>query len=338
MGGRALQSIGIITERKSTLDFIRIGKEITKIVHEKLNIETHIVECYKEKETHGDLDVLLKIDHTFYNRGINLKMFIEETFKPKGIFSNGSVISFEYDDFQIDFIPVKESNWEVSKCFFGMDPTGNLMGKVAHSFGLKYGFCGLVFPYRFDGKKFGEIIISKDNRKIFEFLGFNYDEYLSGFNTKQEIFDYVINSKYFNPKKFMFENLNSIDRKRNEKRATYQEFIQYINQNSIGKGYQFKRKDAYYNMIDKYFPEACFKNKIKEFKKKEKERKLIASKFNGNLLMDWVVLYGKELGQAITNFKYHITNVRGFGDFNSYCMISKPDQIKSDFMNFIKKI
>lgn len=333
MGGKALKIVGVESERKSTNDFLRIAAEIQPIVEEQLGIETHVVKCFHEKETHGDLDLLLKINHTFYNKGINLKKWIDETFKPKGIFSNGSVISFEYDNFQVDFIPVKESNWEVSKCFFDYDPTGNLMGKIAHKFGLKYGFEGLRYVYRTEGKKYGEITISKDNAKIFDFLGYDYNEYLKGFNTKKEIFDYIIKGKYFDSSLFLMENLNAIDRKRNRKRATYQEFLQFINENKFESKYKFKkRKDLYYHDIDSFFPESNFSVTLKEFRRKEKERKLIASKFNGRLIMEWTNLVeGKDVGNAIREFRNYIGN-----NINEYLLKTSADQIKDDFLKLYR--
>jgi len=333
MGGKALKIVGVDSERKSTNDFLRIASEIRPIVEQQLGIETYVVKCFHEKETHGDLDLLLKIDHTFYNKGINLRKWIEETFKPKGVFSNGSVISFEYDNFQIDFIPVKESNWDVSTCFFDYDPTGNLMGKIGHKFGLKYGFEGLRYVYRTEGKKYGEITISKDNAKIFDFLGYDYNEYLKGFNTKKEIFDYIINGKYFDASLFLMENLNAIDRKRNRKRATYQEFLQFINENTFESKYKFKkRKDLYYNDIDSFFPESKFLLTLKEFRKKERERKLIAKKFNGRLIMEWTNLTeGKDVGNAIRGFRNYIGND---AMNKQYLLYTKPDQIKKDFLKF----
>ena len=48
---------------------------------------------------------------------------------------------------------------------------------------------------------------------------------------------------------------------------------------------------------------------IEDYQKKQEINKIINSKFNGNIIMqDYPNLKGKELGDAITNFKIHIKN------------------------------
>ena len=44
------------------------------------------------------------------------------------------------------------------------DPSGNLMGKIAHKFGLKYGCDGLVDPFRnFSGRINKDIVLTGIN-------------------------------------------------------------------------------------------------------------------------------------------------------------------------------
>ena len=114
MGGKALSIYGVETERKSTKDFLRICNEIEPILN-KYGINTHAVKCYHEKETHGDLDLLLEMNQETYNKGLNIRTIIENEFKPTAIHNGGGVYSFDYDNFQVDFIPCKEKNWETSK-------------------------------------------------------------------------------------------------------------------------------------------------------------------------------------------------------------------------------
>lgn len=328
MGGKALKLHGLETERKSTKDFLRICDEIQPIIN-GYGISTHVVKCYHNKETHGDLDLLLKIDHEVYNKGINIKELIKNEFNPQVIHNNGGVYSFDYDNFQIDLIPVKEKNWEVSKTFFDYSPVGNLMGKSAHKFGMKYGFKGLEYPFRnFNGRLSRNITISKDIEKIFNFLGYDYERYLKGFDTLEEIFEWVVNSKYFNYDNFQYENLNHIDKKRNKKRTDYNQFLTYIN-NYSGKNYNFKRKEDYLSDINNYFPEVKLFEQLKELKRKDEEKRLMADKFNGHLIMEKTDLKGKELGQAMNNFKKSLDN------WNEYCLNTDADTIMKEFLNFI---
>ena len=329
MGGRALKNT--ITTRKTTEQFIKIGKKLVPILKDKLNTDVFITKYYHSKETHGDMDILIKIDQNFHNKGLDLRKIIIDTFNPNETHSNGSVISFDFEEFQIDLIPIKESIWDIAKIWFSYDPISNLTGKVAHKFGLKNGWNGLVYPFRnFNGKLSKDITLSKDPKEIFEFLGYDYNRYLKGFDTMEEIFEFIISSKFFDHRNFLMENLNHIDRKRNKKRKSYQEFLKYISDNNIDKSYDFKKdKSEYIDFIDENFPNIKIKEKIKDFEKTDKENQLLNERFNGRLIMScFPDLKGKNLGDSITNFRNQ------FDDFRTYGLNHSSDEIMEDFMNF----
>lgn len=300
-------------------------------IEQLFNTKVDFISYYRNKETHGDLDILILNDG---NLG-NIRDKIAKEFETDFIYSNGNVYSFPFENYQIDIIPTPTKFWETSKTFFDYDPTGNLMGKIAHKFGLKYGFCGLVYPFRnFSGRISADIIISKDSRKIFNFLDFDYDRYLKGFDTLDEIFNYIISSKYFNVENFKIENLRHIDRKRNAKRSTYQKFLTFINENNIKSNFEFdKDKSIYLTKINNCFPEINFLTKLKELKLKDEENKLIAEKFNGNLIMEkFSSLKGKELGLAIRNFKDSFETTE---KFKEYILKFSTEEILKDFENCI---
>lgn len=319
---------GIETRRYDTPEYLKLADELLPRIQKLFNAETYLVQAYNKKESHGDMDILILNDG---NLG-NIKDKLSKEFTETPIHCNGCVYSIEYKDFQIDIIPQPTSNWETAKCFFDFDPTGNLMGKIAHKFGLKYGFQGLVYPFRnFDGRFTEDIIISKDNRKIFEFLGFDYDRYLQTFDTVEEIFDYIIESKYFNREGFMMDELNAIDRKRNRKRATYQGFITYLNEKMPENKFEFSKNKSYYHeLIDKYFTEAGFYNKLIELKRLDEENKFIKEQFNGNLIMEWTGLTGKDLGDTIGKYKTHLGET-----YRQFMLTNTSDDIKSNFLKWL---
>ena len=307
MGGKALNKYGVTTERKSTKDFHKIANYIQEKIGNDLELLTHVVKCYHRKDSHGDLDLLIQID-VDYN--INWRNYIEFTFKPKAIHNNGGVYSFDYEEFQIDFIPVKKSKWETAKVYYSYDPLGNCMGKTFHKFNLSYGWDGLYYKFRnFNGRLAENILITNDPRKIFEFGGYDYDRYLQGFDDLDDIFKFVIDGKYFDTNVFKFENLNQIDRKRNRKRNTYHLFLGYIELLGDVKYPFHKDKDLYIPMIEEFFPEARLMEKLKELELLDKQNKILSQKFNGDIVMAWLPdLKGKELGHAINKFKFHLGN------------------------------
>ena len=335
MGGKALNNYGVFTERKTTADFNRIAAEIQKQLNKDLGCETAVVRCYHTKADHGDLDLLIKIDHEFFNSGINLRKYIEDTFSPNAIHTNGSVISFDYDNFQVDFIPIKEKNWEIAQVYYSYDPLGNAMGKTFHKLNLSYGWDGLKYKYRnFNGRNSHDITICRDPRKIFEFGGYDYDRYLEGFDNIEEIFDFIIDGKYFNGEIFKMSNLKHIDKKRNRKRKSYHEFLKYVEMKGINKLYNFRDKLFYSQIINDYFPEANFFEKLKILDEKNILNERLHNKLNGTLVMEWIPgLEGKELGSVLREFKiFH-------GDkYNETILNQTEEELREYFVNYYTNI
>lgn len=312
MGGKALNKFGVHTERKNTNEFLQIGYELKSRLFFDLDVFSQVVTCYHTKADHGDLDLLLRI-HT--NMNINYVDYIKKTFSPQAINANGGVYSFDYKDFQVDFIPIPASKWETAVVYFSYDPLGNIMGKTFHKFGLSYGWEGLFYKFRnFNGSNSQDILLTNDAKKIFDFGGYDYERYLFGFDTLEEIFRFCINSKYFDAEMFKMENLKSIDRKRNRKRGSYHLFLKFIEENGINTSYPFEKdKDNYLLMIDNAFPAAQLFHKLDELKQIDEINRSLAEKFNGNIVMEWFPeLKGKELGAAMSKFK------KAFGNEDNY--------------------
>ena len=333
MGGKALNKYGVYTERKNTEEFLRIGREIQEHIQFDFEfpVEMHVVTCYHTKPDHGDLDLLIKIDSNFHNSGTNLREYIAIAFNPHAIHNNGGVYSFDYDNFQIDFIPVKESKWETAKTYYSYDPLGNIMGKTFHKFGLSYGWDGLFYKFRnFNGRLAQNILLTNDARRIFEFGGYDYDRYLQGFETLEDIMKFAINCKYFDTQIFQMDNLKSIDKKRNRKRGSYHVFLKYLKDNNINVRYPFEKDKTFYlPMINRSFPEARLLEKLNELKVKDNHNKILSHKFNGDMVMSWLPdLMGKELGNAIREFKESLGE-----DYDEFILNSDYNTIRERFMN-----
>lgn len=306
MGGKALNRYGVFTERKTTEELRSIALEIKHHLMRDLKIYGEVVRCYHTKADHGDLDLLLKITDYVHNKNVNLREYIQEKFKPNALHFNGGVYSFDYKNFQIDFIPIRMSKWYSAVIYYSYDPLGNIMGKTFHKFGLSYGWDGLFYKFRnFNGRNSQNILLTTDAKRIFEFGGYDFNRYLYGFENLEDIFKFAISSKYFDTEIFQMDNLKSIDKKRNRKRGSYHLFLNYLKENGINTRYPFEKdKSIYLPMIENAFPEVKFLEKLEKLREKDELNKQLAEKFNGNLIMGWLPdLKGKELGEAITKFK-----------------------------------
>jgi hypothetical protein len=325
MGGHALKNT--YTERKNTEEFLRIGKEIQDKILVDLFLETTVLKCYQTKADHGDLDLLIKITP---NLNINWRTYIQTAFKPNEIYCNGGVYSFDYQKFQIDFIPIKEENWITAQVYGFYDPLGNIMGKTFHKFGCSYGWEGLFYKYHNPhGSVSADILLSNDVRKIFNFGGYDYDRYLKGFDTLEEIFQFCIDGKYFDSEMFQMENLKSLDKKRNRKRGSYHLFLNYIKEKGINTKYPFNEdKDIYLEAIETAFPESELGFKLRGLRLNDALNQKISEKFNGEIVMSWFPrLKGKVLGKAMGKFK----DCLGV-NYDDFILNSSIEDIKYYFM------
>jgi hypothetical protein len=338
MGGLALKHIEGIRRYKAD-EFYALAEELIPRISKCLGTEAHLVKSYHLKESFGDMDIIVLNNG---NLG-NIKEKIQNEFQPKDMHFNGNVWSFDFADLQIDIILTPTSNWETSKVFFAYNDLGNLMGKIYHKFGLKYGYDGLKYIYRLDNdRKLGDITVTKNMKKAFEFLGLSYEQFERGFDTIEDIFNFVVGSPYFQKEAFYFENLNAINKKRNKRRANYKLFIEFVNgtgtyegRNSLpDKPFTFESdKTKYFDLINEFFPESDFLNQMEALRKKEQRKKAIHDKFNGDLIMKrYPDLKGKNLGFAMGTFSCRYT------DFDAYILSTEPEKIWSDFESTLKTL
>lgn len=304
------------------------------------DIEYKIPLYYRDKKDFGDLDILIK--KTVPTEHL-LKIFSGCEY-----FNNGdSVISFNWKNFQIDFIKIDPEDFEIAFHYFSYNDLGNLIGQLAKFNHLKFGFDGLIYVHYENRQKKGTITISKDIDKILEFLDLDPKQYHKGFDTIEEVFDYVVKSKYFNPYVSDLEpyayndagvalyRINKMNRERNTKRKTYQSWLEYVKKFKTGEqNYKFKEDSnvaEVYDRIDKFFPEVNFKEKLNTLKKSEEDRLAIKNKFNGNIIKNLCPDLKKE------DFQFFIDSFKASKkNFNEYTINTSQDEINKDIINFYK--
>ena len=333
MGGRALEVYG--AQRVDKTLYITLRKEVLQHLGAMCPDYHGFVEIpsYGAKSTFGDLDIL------YTNPYPDMRQDLIEAF-PGPHFSNGNCLSVLYKNLQVDLIYMAPEDYHTAFTYYAYNDLGNLMGKIAHKFGLKYGHKGLTMVLREDDKaehKFGEIIISKNMSKIFDFLGFDYAVWLEGFHNLDDIFSFVVQSPYFSPELFSFENMNNTARVRDKKRATYNAFLEYIKNLPAGGMDWNKDKSVYIDEIFSFFPEAwgTYKTEVYKFN----QYKAIKAKFNGDLVRTWLkdefengvvyklpVVEGKELGDFIKSFIKSIGDTF-FDGFNNWVESTPEEQI-----------
>lgn len=304
MGGNALTQVN--THRISREEYRQIVGEIDVLLNGILHWD---VPAYRTKETFGDIDVVCIIPD------IDFKQFIEFKFHPTQIVKNGNVYSFDYKNVQIDFIyfNTHETGTAIFAVnYFSWNDLGNFIGRVARRCGMKFGHDGLWFCLREvdnEDRMIKEVLITDVFDEALHILGYDVDRYHRGFDTKDDIFDYVTTSKFFDPTGFVLANRNYTSRTRDKKRQMYTDFLQYIRDRygidedtslsvnyDIHKGYVYdviSSKPEVQEEIDRCLAEVRINAEYK-------------SRVNGVWCSETFGLSGKELGAKMKDIREYI--------------------------------
>ena len=187
------------------------------------------------KESHGDIDMLISEDVTVdvINRVASAVSVPERS-------RNGDTVHLAWPIsggegyVQVD---IKRISWEyidVARSFLWYGDLGNLIGKIVRgrfSSYLRWNYMGLHRKLWTPGKDrlLDTILVSRDPDAIYRFLGFSLDRWKDGFATEEEVFECVVQSKYFHPDYFHPSNLRH-DQKEDYKRPGYRRFLSWMDQ------------------------------------------------------------------------------------------------------------
>jgi hypothetical protein len=284
---------------------------------DKFDLEYKEILSYKNKEDFGDLDILVKKDCY-----INIINKLKNYFKDNNIeySQNSNILSFLIEELQVDLIFTKARYFESSYYYFKNSDLGNLIGRISHKLGIKWGHKGISIVLRdssnIDANNIiAEIELSQDINEILDILGLDKEIYHEGFDDLEDIFKYVISSKYFNKCLYAYENRNHYARTRDKKRKTYREFLKYIEENDIPDNYIYDDTNnrGGYNIREPFFSEIVLVkfpwviDKIKEiteeYENKKLERREFLEKFNIKEIENELDIHGKELGMYIKFLK-----------------------------------
>lgn len=304
MGGNAI--VGSV--RMNRERFQLVSREITH-KFEAIGVSCYIVPSYKSKSDFGDVDVVI-----WWEKDVSdLVEFLRTTCKPAQLVQNSNVISFEFERHQIDVIAfTNEIVFEFACCYFSHSDLSNLIGRVARRLGMKLGHDGLWLiirdPENYD-QVIDEILVTDIYGEALHILGYNPSVHNDGFETPEQIFEYVTTSKYFNPEGFVLGNRNYVARTRDKKRVMYNMFLTYLSE-KYGITEDTKLSDGYnipsvgLGLIESQFPYVYRKYEKSLIDYDIKRRLKLA--INGNWITDDFGLKGKSLGSFITNIRSYL--------------------------------
>lgn len=238
MGGNALKNCH--TRRYEASEYYVLEKAVlAKLMAAFPERKIAPIKAYAEKPSFGDMDILFQSDNITFD----VIAFLQSEFTPAEIVKNDNVYSFEYRQLQVDLILTPDSEFETSLKYYSYNDVGNLLGRIAHPMGLKFGHRGLSYAWRMGTYMFDDVVIERDWKVILPTLGYSYERWANGFKNITDIYEFVISSRYFSRDIFLLHNRNHASRVRDAKRPTYTGFLKWLETRSSDELPDYPRKE-----------------------------------------------------------------------------------------------
>lgn len=290
MGGNLFSN----TRRVTASEYVVYEENVISYLN-SIGIKAHKIPYFKSKETFGDLDLIIST-----NDVPNLKNCSLQSHKT----SNGC--SFVWEDIQVDLLYSTPTKIDSNIHYFSYNDLHNLIGKVARSLSCKLGNEGLYYSFKnpWSGA-IKEIFLTDNWEQIYTFLDYEYSEYLKGFDTLEDIYKFVISSKYFNAGRYSLDQLRHRDRVRDKKRETYQKFIKFIEDNNLSTLVEYRSYEDTVLNVEEFFYQGdrVIQYKILHNIFKECDNHYYKQKFNGDIIREVTDLGGKELASFMKYFR-----------------------------------
>ena len=304
MGGNALKDVS--TRRMTKAEMEATNRVIQDSVVSAWGVRCAVVPSYGSKMDFGDLDVLVASGGLTPDQ--RSPEGIQEWAKQHNARSfsfNDNVVSFDFraspqdhSGFQVDLIFTPDKDFDAALDYFSFNDLGNLIGRLAHKMGFSYGHRGMVYPWRTGDHVFRTLTVTQDMSAAKSFLGLDPKRYAEGFETPEDMFRYVMSSRFFTPEIFLLENRNHTSRTRDRKRAMYRGFLEYIAKTPTENHFVFPEdKSVWLPSAFKAFPQ--FERDWTQTQKDLEQSQRNSKVFNGVLVGQWTGLSGRELGQAM---------------------------------------
>jgi hypothetical protein len=293
----------------STHPTVRLDREAMEGVSKHLRqifdmagIVLYDIPSFGDKDSFGDIDMIAVSD-----AGSVMKRLENWRFP---VSKNGNVVSFLLyvgsldvpEFFQCDIIcfPTEEQA-KTAVNYFAYNDLGNLIGRLYHSIGFKYGHDGLSYVRRDGDYQVYTMPVSTDIDEILKYIRLCPLKFHAGFKTLEEIFEYVASSPYYHPSIYLLENRNHTSRVRDRKRKTYMEFLKWSETHpKAGTPYAKPVNIGYLIEVLETF------NVFNEYITRESEyavRKKCKEMLNGDIVGKLTGLSGKDLGAFMSDLR-----------------------------------
>ncbi|PNG50189.1 MULTISPECIES: hypothetical protein [unclassified Variovorax] len=330
MGGNALNGIRH-TRRFSAAEYHPLVSDVLGRVQTIVgpNRRAAVIPAYRAKESFGDMDVLVEVTD---GSAFDFRHSLARAFGIDYLVSDGSPVnqldapveaevavrtvaqlaasgktySFAFNELQVDILPTSPLAFDTSLSYYGYNDCGNLLGRVVHSFGMKLGHLGLLYPFKSGTHEFTELLVERDWRTILPAFGWQYETWAAGFDTLEDIFRFVASTPFFNPDIFQLHNRNAKSRVRDRKRTSYKGFLAWLEEQPAGSlpAYPYEAaKDKYLPMLMERLEGCGFRERYAATAAEFRNWNEARARFCGEVVRDWSGLDGRDLAGLMTDVR-----------------------------------
>lgn len=289
MGGQLFKDVE--TPRMSYASYHRRVRDMLQKEHGSLY---QVPTVFGDKQDFGDLDVVGLM---------TTSVFVDDMAPISFVKHDPTTVSLLMQDaegfYQVDYRCVELGTLDFAARYFSNNDLGNLIGRLAHRMGLKFGFEGLIYCLNDGTKRLGEFTLTTDFDTALDHLGFESKP--RTFETRLDAFDWMLTSRYFVASAFPLEHQSHRARVRDRKRPTYNGFLQYLSANGHCLDYVKSNPSAFLEYHFNRFPElrAWYERTLQVNTDKVRFKQL----FGGSAVRDCTGLSGPELGSFMEEFK-----------------------------------
>lgn len=294
--------------------------------------------AYANKPDFGDLDILVEGGPDYDPARMAEALQATEVVPNSDVTSIGVLVPEGV--FQVDLIKIPAETFDFAARYFGLNDFGNLVGRIARQFGTQFGHLGLRYAIRDPDNHHNlieEVSITTDFDTALTLLGYDAARYeamrsTAQFRTLDDIFRFVVSTPYANREIYQLENRNHADRIRDAKRATYNAFLAWLDEQPAGAvpAYPWRgqeQRNAFLQTAFRQLPE--FKERYDSALARWTRKKQVKLQFNGALAAAATGLSGKALGELMTRVAASFPDQN---TFETFFIEASPEAVNARYL------
>lgn len=209
---------------------------------------------------------------------------------------------FELNSVQIDIMINDEKHMDFATCFYSYNDLSSLfIKKICSTKNLMLTTSGLYFDLKDNENKFvSKILVTDSFNEVLELFDFDVNIFRSGFKSIDDIFDFIVSSKYFNSGKFNKNLFNKVDLLSYSSRPVFKSIVDRLNSNEVLPA----RYDNDF-LLNSFHMLPQFKKRIIDREIIEKNRLVSKELFNGGIVSKITGLSGENLGKLMQSIRLH---------------------------------